>query len=248
MKSILFIEADRTGANPPRAILGRAGYLVFAVQSAREAIVFAARSAPDLVVAGASAEGPGGEALLRALRSEPALREIPVLAVVTADDGALFADADAPGEAETPGISPNAMDQEGPLPDGQPDEIVRTPANPFELISKVRYLLNEDIRRPPPRLTLKRTAEVQSGAIQASGFLLNLSGSGALIETQVAGALKGPVRIRFRLPQTERVIEPVGRVIRRIEKKGEPGRIAVEFVEMDPESQRALASFLFLNG
>ena len=40
----------------------------------------------------------------------------------------------------------------------------------------------------------------------------------------------------------------VGRVIRRIEKKGKPGRIAVEFIEMDPESQRALASYLFLNG
>lgn len=248
MKSILFIEADKTGANLPRSILGRAGYLVFAVQSAREAIAFAARSAPDLVVAGAPAEGPGGESLLRALRSERSLREIPVLAVVTADDGEPFAGGDAPGEAEAPRISPSATDQDGPLPDGQPDEIVRAPTNPFELIAKVRYLLNEDIRRPPPRLTLRRTAEVQAGAIQASGFLLNLSGSGALIETQVAGALNGPVRIRFRLPQTERVIEPVGRVIRRVEKKGEPGRIAVEFVEMDPESQRALASFLFLNG
>ena len=71
MKSILFIEADRTGANLPRSILGRAGYLVFAVQSAREAIAFAALSAPDLVVVSAPAEGSGGEALLCALRSEP---------------------------------------------------------------------------------------------------------------------------------------------------------------------------------
>lgn len=248
MKSILFIEADKTGANLPRSILGRAGYLVFAVPGAREAIASAARSAPDLVVVDAPAGGSSGEALLRALRSEGSLREVPVLAVLAADEEESFADGDAFREAGASGIISNAVDEDGALPDGQPDEIVRAPANPFELIAKVRYLLNEDIRRPPPRLTLRRTAEVQAGAIQASGFLLNLSGSGALIETQVAGALNGPVRIRFRLPQTERVIEPVGRVIRRIEKKGEPGKIAVEFVEMDPPSQRALASFLFLNG
>ena len=268
MKSILFIGAEPGGASTSRSIVGRAGYLLFAVGSARAGVAFSAGSAPDLIVAGEPAEGPSGEALLRLLRSHAPLRHTPVLALLPARKGELPPGPAAFSETNFGGPSPQAASLEGParesglpesllsgdpppegeLPDGQPDEIVRMPANPVELIAKVRYLLNEDERRPPARLAIKRPAEVRAGEIQAIGSLCNLSGSGALVETQAAGALDGPVLLRFSLPRVKQILEPRGRVIRRIEREGEPGRIAVEFVEMDPESQEALASFLFMNG
>ncbi len=246
MKSILFIEARTPDGNLPLSILSRAGYLVFTAPTAREALARARRGDPDLDGTGEPAEPPAGETLLKALRRYPALTETPILALRPPDPEPA-AGGGPPGEPawDTPPL-------DGPPVDGAPDEIVRTPVNPFELIAKVRFLLNEEIRRPPPRLWLKQEAELEAGEIHARGSLLNVSGSGALMEAR-ADELpeilpEGRVRLRFRLPESGLVLEPVGRVIRRVEEPGAQVRIALEFLDMDPDAQRALESFLFLNG
>ena len=120
--------------------------------------------------------------------------------------------------------------------------------NPFELLAKVRFLLAEEGRRPPARVRISRDAEINAGEMLASASLMNLSGSGALIETDAAGDLDGEVVLRFSLPDSTRVLEPLARVVRRtIPDKGR-GRIALEFKNLDGETRRALESFLFLRG
>jgi CheY-like chemotaxis protein len=252
MKSILFIEARRPGGSLALSVLGRAGYLVTTARNAGEAFSRARQGAPDLIVTGEPDHGVSGETLLKALRRMPGLAETPILALRPREgeeEGA------GRGQVLAGGLDDLDWDTppyDAPPVDGAPDEIVRTPVNPFELVAKVRFLLNEEIRRPPPRLSLKREVELEAGEVQARASLVNLSGSGVLLETPAwalpAALPEGPVRLRFRLPETELLLEPEGRVIRRTEAPGEPARIALEFLEMDPDSQRALEDFIFLKG
>lgn len=248
MKSILVIEARRLEGNLPLSVLSRAGYVIFTARNAREALDQARRGAPDLIVTGEPDEAPSGETLLKTLRRLPALGQTPILALGRTSPGPA-ADESAGALDDLPWEAPPL---DGPPVDGAPDEIVPRPVNPFELIAKVRFLLNEETRRPPPRLALKQEAELEAGAVQARGSLLNVSGSGALVEAPPevlpADLRDGPVRLRFRLPESNLLLEPVGRIIRCEERSGGPARIALEFLEMDPAGQRALESFLFLNG
>jgi CheY-like chemotaxis protein len=238
MKSILFIEASPDRARLPKLILGRSGYRIHAVREAQEALVTASAEPPDLILVDAVDGGPEGRDLIRALRGIPALAGTPLLAFLKEGADPFGSGEVSPGPEEAPDAPAGA----------RPDEIVRHPVNPFELLAKVRFLLNEEGRRPPPRLALRREAVVEAGEIHATGSLINLSGSGALVETEVAGVLEGSIQLRFSLPRTNRIFEPVGRVVRRSAPEGGAARIAVEFVEMDPESRRALESFLFLTG
>jgi DNA-binding response OmpR family regulator len=236
MKSILLIEASPEKTRLPELILSRATYRIRLARTEREALETAAAEPPDLIMAGAVEAGPEGGDLIGALRAMPALAGTPLLALL--EEGA----DPAPGGEE--GLEAAGEERAA----AGPDEIVRLPANPFELLAKVRFLLDEEGRRPPPRLALRREAALEAGEIHATGSLLNLSGSGALLETEVAGVLEGPIRLRFSLPRRDRVIESVGRVVRRSTPEEGVGRIAVEFVELDPESRRVLESFLFLTG
>lgn len=248
MKSILLIEASPEKTRLPELILSRAAYDIRVARTEREALETAAAERPDLILAGTVETDPEGVDLIAALRAIPALTGTPILALL--EEGVEparggVAGPEAAGEGVPSGEVPAPGEQRAAA---GPDEIVRLPANPFELLAKVRFLLNEEGRRPPPRLTLRREAAVEAGEIHATGSLLNLSASGALLETEVAGVIEGPIRLRFSLPRRDGVIESVGRVVRRSTPEEGVGRIAVEFVELDPESRRVLESFLFLTG
>jgi CheY-like chemotaxis protein len=222
MKTILVIDSEQGDAEASTRILRYAGYLLHAARSAREALERAVADRPELILA------IGGPGLYEALRSLPALRSTPILALLPRSGGP----EDSIAIAST----------------GHVDGIVPIPANPVELLTKVRYLLRDEVRRPPPRAVLRRGARIEAGDVQATGSLVNLSGSGAFVETDIAGALEGPVRLRFSLPGMNQVFAPVGRVVRTIDRPGRPAGVALEFIDLDERSRRDLEEFLFLRG
>jgi hypothetical protein len=89
---------------------------------------------------------------------------------------------------------------------------------------------------------------LEAGQMQAPGYLVNLSGTGAYVETDAAGALGPTVRLRFSLPRKDRPLSAQARVIRADVKPGRPEGVALEFLRLDDEDRRDLEEFLFLNG
>ncbi|OGP86302.1 MAG: hypothetical protein A2Y95_05940 [Deltaproteobacteria bacterium RBG_13_65_10] len=222
MKTILVIDSDQGRAKACTRVLRHAGYLLHVARSAREALDSAGAHPPDLVLA------TGRPALYEALRSFPGLRSTPILALLPRGEGS----------EGVPSIASR----------GHADGTILIPANPVELLTKVRYVLRDECRRPPPRMALRRGTRIDAGDVQAMGALVNLSGSGAFVETDIAGALEGPVRLRFSLPGTNQVFSPVGRVVRTIDGAGRPSGVAVEFIDIDERSRHDLEQFLFLRG
>jgi CheY-like chemotaxis protein len=232
MKSILVIHATPPASSLAQRILRRAGYIVDGARDGREAADLARARPPDLVYAGRDAIGFERPADLRAL---PGLAGVPILAEVNPRRRVRPRGEEAGGD-------PGVEDVSGA------DETIEAPVNPFELLAKVRFLIGDDVRRPPPRLAIRRDAHVESGEIHALGALVNLSASGAFLETEAAGAIADPVRVRFALPEVGREISATGRVVRRVTVAGRPPGLALQFLDLDAEARRDLEEFLFLKG
>ena len=230
MKTILFIDASPGGVSIPERILRRAGYLVHAVRDGRSGLSLAEARPPDLVFVGSPTGALQGLDLHRAFKGHPACRLTPILSAVPAGEG---------GRAEDPSEDPGAV---------WADETIPLPINPFELLAKVRFLIGDEGRRPPPRLAIRQDALLETGQEQALGYLVNLSGTGAYVETDAAGRLGTSVWLRFSLPRNGRVLSAQTRVIRADVKPGKPEGLALEFVGMDEDARRDLEEFLFLNG
>ena len=230
MKTILFVDAAPGGVSIPERILRRAGYLVHAVGDGRSALSIAEARPPDLIFVGRPSGALRGPDLYRAFKNHPACRWTPILAAVV------------PGDDPRPEDSP-----EDPATVGA-DETIHLPINPFELLAKARFLIGDEGRRPPPRLALRRDAWLETDKVQALGYLTNLSGSGAYVETRDARALGGFVRLRFSLPSDGRVLSTRARVIRTDARPGKPEGIALEFMGLDEDARRDLEEFLFQNG
>ena len=230
MKSILVIEATPAASSLPQRILRRAGYIVHGARDGREAASRARERPPDLVYSGRDAVGFENAGDPRALRALPGLGGVPILLEVN------------PRRRAHPVSGARAEDKPGA------DETIEAPVNPFELLAKVRFLIGDDVRRPPPRLAIRRDAYVESGEIHALGALVNLSATGAFLETEAAGAIADPVRVRFALPEVGREISATGRVVRRVTMAGRPAGVALQFLDLDAEARRDLEEFLFLKG
>jgi len=230
MKTILFIDATPGGVSIPERILRRAGYLVHAVRDGRSGLSLAQSRPPDLIFVRRPAGALQGPALYRACKEHPACRWTPILAAIPA------------GEDPRPEDSPEDPGAVGA------DETIHLPINPFELLAKARFLIGDEGRRPPPRLALRQDALLETDRAQALGYLVNLSGTGAYVETDAAGTLGPFVRLRFSLPRKGRVLSAEARVIRADVKPGKTEGVALEFLGLDEDARRDLEEFLFLNG
>lgn len=230
MKTILFVDATPGGVSIHERILRRAGYLVHAVREGRSGLSLAESRPPDLIFVGRPVGELRGSELYRAFKDHPACRWTPILAAVPA------------GEDPRPEDSPEDPGAVGA------DETIHLPINPFELLTKARFLIGDEGRRPPPRLALRRDAMLETEQVQALGYLVNLSGTGAYVETDAAEALGPFVRLRFSLPRNGRVLSAQARVIRADAKPGKPEGVALEFLGLEDDARRDLEEFLFLNG
>ena len=230
MKTILFVDATSGGVSIPERILRRAGYLVHAARDGRSALSLAEARPPDLIFIGRASGALQGPGLYRAFKNHPASRWTPILAAIP------------PGDDPRPEDSPD-----DPVSVGA-DETIHLPINPFEMLAKTRFLLGDEGRRPPPRLALRRDALLETEEVQALGYLVNLSGSGAYVETDAARTLGPFVRLRFSLPRNGRILSARARVIRTDAGPGKPEGVALEFMGLDEEARRDLEEFLFLNG
>jgi excisionase family DNA binding protein len=83
---ILVVDDDGNIRQLLRDLLQGAGYRVQTAAAAEEALESILETAPDLVITDLALPGEGGAALTRALRTDPSLAQVPVIAV-TGQDG-----------------------------------------------------------------------------------------------------------------------------------------------------------------
>ena len=82
---VLVVDDDPDSLEMMRAALSYAGALVTAVDSAQQAFTALNRVAPDVIVSDLRMPGADGLSLARELKTMPALRSVPVLAVTGYD-------------------------------------------------------------------------------------------------------------------------------------------------------------------
>mgnify|MGYP001210820366 CR=1 FL=1 len=107
------------------------------------------------------------------------------------------------------------------------DDYVTKPVNRKELLEKINRLLGEVKYRTEPRLPVSFPATVTVGGEQEQGYVLDLSSTGAFLQTENLAPVGTSVLVSMELP-TCGAIEIAARV-RRIEV-GEPAGVGVYFV------------------
>jgi CheY-like chemotaxis protein len=83
---VLVVDDDPDSLEMMRAALSYAGALVTAVDSAQQAFTALNRVAPDVIVSDLRMPGADGLSFARELKTMPALRSVPVLAVTGYDE------------------------------------------------------------------------------------------------------------------------------------------------------------------
>ena len=111
MRTILIIEDNAQNLYLAAFLLDAAGFRVAAARSGPEGIAEAARLRPDLIVLDIQLPGMDGYAVARALRADPALAQVPIVAVTSyamAGDRERALDAGCNGYLEKP-IDPDTF-------------------------------------------------------------------------------------------------------------------------------------------
>lgn len=202
----------------------RLGCEIVRARDAAEVVAKASAGAPDLILLDADRPGLDGPGCLRLLKSDPALRSIPVLVVASsagaADCGAAGADA--------------------------------TLTRPLESGALERALCS--LGRVSHRLWHRRSARlpvrVASAAGPLRGRLKNISRSGLFLALPDPLPLHAPVSLSLRLPAPDGGDRPVrtrGVVVRQVASDPRshliPG-VGVRFVEVDQQTESLLDHYV----
>lgn len=201
--------------------LARFGRVV-PVSSAAEALAFAARETPDIVVLDHRLPDAPIEEVMQALRDAPATRETPVIVVTS-------------GRAE---------DHEAAIRAGAAD-VVTKPLSRTVLVESVRRFLRYPDVRGLPRVCVETPVRVWNERREAWGTARNLSRGGMFIECDWLPPAETELRLAFRLDDPAAPIEPTAKLVwRRLRPvEGAPG-IGVRFLALDGASSRRLDSFV----
>ena len=123
MKKILIVDDDRDLSDLTRSVLARGGYEVFISHDSSMGIDMAKKQKPDLILMDIMLPGINGAEVVKVLKSEPVLRDIPVLFFT-----ALLSDADK-------------YNTEGIQVDGKHYTAIAKPYEIKDLLEKVKKIL-----------------------------------------------------------------------------------------------------------
>lgn len=129
MKRILLIDDDHDMADLVKAILTSEGYGTLQAFSSQEGIETAKRERPDLILMDIMLPGMNGGEAVKILKSEPLVRDIPVIFLTALLSGS--------EEAE----------QDGVVIDGHRYRVIGKPFEIKHLLETVKLVLNPSIPR-----------------------------------------------------------------------------------------------------
>jgi len=191
MIKILLADDPNNTIHMERRLLNRENFSISSVSDGNKVMELAARERPDIILMGSRLSGLNREECCKVLKSDPALKKIPVIMVVE-----------------------NGQEQEC-LKAGC-DDIITKPINKFELFKKLKghidLLVREHIRIP-----MKISASYSINGEEFPCKVLDMSESGMLIASDKNHAIKSSILLKFVVPTSHIAILSLGMVTRIVE-------------------------------
>jgi uncharacterized protein (TIGR02266 family) len=199
---------------------------VLTASGGKEALELVRRERPDLVLADLYMPDLDGEALCHAIKSDPELRDTPVVVVLR---------------------DPNPRDRARALRAGA-DDLLSKPLVRVGLIETVNRFLRFQPVRGLPRVDVSAPVAMRDAEEHESwGTLRNVSRGGVFVETGLPLGRHSEVALRFTLPEVGIEIAPTAEVIWRRDKpdRGEPAGLGLRFLDLDREARERLVDYVY---
>jgi uncharacterized protein (TIGR02266 family) len=221
MTRILVVDDVKLFRHMEASALGWLGYTIEEAASGEEALEHIRREPPDLVLLDYHMPGMNGHEVCAAIKSDPALRSLPVIMVASS------ARDDDVRRAVQAGC----------------DDFLTKPLDDATLVRKVEGLLGGADRRRYPRVPASMQVSFEDFQGIFFEYARDISRSGVFIEMDEPLAVGARLRLTFSLPPPfdERPVLAYGRVVRS-EAGGErgPAGVGVSFIHVDPASAKVI--------
>ncbi len=208
----LFLQLEET-------FFKRKNCLILTARSGEEALKIVKENKPDLIVLDFYMPGMNGDEVCRIIKSDPALKDIPIIMVSK---------------------SSKAEDIEKCIKAGC-DHYMTKPIRQTELLEKAAELMNIPVRKSM-RIFVKIEVEGKSGIQSFFGRTENISSSGIFIICEKDLELHSNVTLRFLLPGSEEEIVVKGEIVR-IDPSKNIG-YGIRFTELSKEAEEKLKNFI----
>jgi len=196
---------------------------VIKASNADQALRILAEENVDLVLSDLHMPGMDGEALCRAIKTNPAYAHLPLVMMLR--EG-------------------SEHDSEHAVHAGA-DDMLSKPLARGALIEAVQHFLESGLDRGLPRVQIAAPVELRNELMHTWGTALNISRGGVYIEADCEFEPKSEVAVALRLPDSDIEIAPIAQVIWSRESKDlRATEMGMRFLSIDSDTMRQLDSFI----
>jgi uncharacterized protein (TIGR02266 family) len=202
--------------------LARSGRVITA-SDGTEALAMARRYLPDVVVADYTMPGMNGDALCRAIKSDPDLRRTPVIIVASRYE------EDEHEHAVRAGA----------------DDVIEKPINRLTLIQAVNRFLRLSVRG---LVRVPLEVDVRLGLQQCEiwGRARNISRGGIFVEAEASAEPDTEVQLEFLLPDETDTLSPTAKVVwRRFQSPTVRPGLGLQFLKLDRDVAKRLDDYVY---
>ncbi|MDP6980110.1 MAG: response regulator [Myxococcota bacterium] len=223
-RTILLVDDAEIFRDLGKLFLSRAGRVVTA-QSGEEGIELARSLRPDVMLVDLFMPGLDGDDVCRAIKSDPELRDTPVIMLVGVNDAYEW------GRAVRAGA----------------DDVLAKPISRVTLNQAVNRFTRGHTPQGLPRVPIDSAVQVQVDDDVHLGRVRNLSRGGVFVETSCDIIDQTEVGLRFVLPDYDTPFDPTAQVVwhRKMGAREPLDGFGMRFVEISSALVRKLEDYVF---
>ena len=221
-RKILIVDDTAMFRELESVFLARFGAVITA-NSGEAALALARRERPDVIVTDLHMPGMDGDSLCQEVRADAALRETPVIVVMSGE---------------------NAHDRARAVLAGAND-VVAKPISRISLVEAVNRFLRSPRQAGLARVEMKTNVCIRRNGSEAWGRSLNLSRGGMFITADRVIPSEAEVELEFQLPEAPASLSSTARVVwGRERSKHGPRGMGLQFLALDRKSTQQIESFV----
>jgi len=223
-RKILIVDDTAMFRELNSIFLARFGAVVTA-NSGEAALELIRAERPAVVVTDLNMPGLGGDGLCREVRRDPALADIPVIILTSADSAADRACAVRAGA----------------------NDIVAKPINRMTLVESVGRFLRASKESGLARVEVETNVRIRTADVEAWGRSTNLSRGGIFVEADAVIPSDTEVELEFQLPEAGPPLQSTARVVwaRDGEPQGPRSGMGLQFLAIDRTASQQIETFVF---
>jgi uncharacterized protein (TIGR02266 family) len=221
-RKILIVDDTAMFRELESIFLARFGTVITA-SCGEAALATARRERPDVIVTDLHMPGMDGDSLCQEVRADAALRETPVIIVISGE---------------------NALDRARAVRAGAND-VVAKPISRISLVEAVNRFLRSFRQPGLARVEMKTNVCIRRRESEAWGRSLNLSRGGIFVTADRIIPLETEVELEFQLPEEAAPFSSTARVVWGRERSAHgPRGMGLQFLALDRSSTHQIESFV----